>query len=309
MTKASWVVIALAITTGTALAQPGNTPPDPQEGQPQPSPPPPPYPPQPYPPPPQGGAPGEQPPPPPPGYPQTGYHVGPVDVDSVIAKVAAEAPTIQTVANGTIRRARRAVAFGPTVGYWVGSVPAQDSYEHALTFGLAFEMFKVPILPDSETIKALILEKVKAKVKDQLFARLQGRTPDPITAEALVKEIYQDVRAEVLGLENTRNKHLERPKFNLAIEVDRLWRADQWMPRLRAGIGVWKLTLGASAGVALGGRTRAFTGIELVLHVLTNKRERSPVIDAFVRADFELRDRDTNGDQIVLGTRFLLDAI
>ncbi len=281
MINRSWVVVALAIATGTAHAQaPGDTP--------------------------------VQPPPPPQqqyGIPQTGYQVGPVDVDQVIAKVASEAPTIKTVAYGTLRRARRAVAFGPTVGYYGGVVPAQDSYEHALTFGLGLEVFKVPVLPDSETIKALIIERLKGKVKEQLFARLGGRPADPVTVEGLVKEIYQDVRQEVLGLENRRNKHMERPRFNIALEVDRLWRADQWLPRLRAGIGIWKFTLGAAAGVGLGGRTKAYLGPEIVVHWLTNTRERSPVIDLFTRLDFELRDRDTNADQIVFGARFLLDAI
>jgi hypothetical protein len=310
MTNARWVVIVIAVATGTAQAQPGNTPPQPY---------PPPQP-QPYPAPqqepaPPGGAPGETPPPPPPppqaqyGIPQTGYHVGPVDVDQVIAKVASEAPTLKTVAYGTLRRARRAIAFGPTIGYWGGVVLAQDTYEHALTFGLALEVFKVPILPDSDTIKALILERVKGTVKEQLFARLGGRPADPVTVEGLVKEIYNDVRQEVLGLENRRNKHMERPKFNIGLEANRYWRAEQWAPRLRVGVGIWKFTLGGSIDVALGGRTKVYTGLEVVLHYLTNNRERSPVIDFFVRADFEVRDRDMNGDQLVLGTRFLLDAI
>jgi hypothetical protein len=300
MTNARWVVIAMfvAAATGTAHAQaPGDTPPTPpdraapepvypQEAPPQPVPPQQQY-----------------------GIPQTGYQVGPVDVDQVIAKVASEAPTIKTVAYGTLRRARRAVAFGPTIGYYGGFVPAQDDGEHALTFGLGVEVFKVPILPDSETIKALIIERIKGKIKDQLFARLGGRPADPVTVEGLVKEIYQDVRQEVLGLENRRNKHMERPRFNIALEVNRLWRADQWLPRLRVGIGIWKFTLGAAAGVGLGGRTKGYLGPEIVWHWLTNTRERSPVIDLFTRLDFELRDRDTNGDQIVFGVRFLLDAI
>jgi hypothetical protein len=296
MTKASWVVIALAISTGTALAQPGNTPP---EGAP---------PPQPYPPP--QGAPGEQQPQPPPSpYPQTGYQVGPVDVDSVIAKVGSEMPTIETVAKGTLRRARRAISIGPTLGYWVASVPAQDTYEHAITFGLGVEVFKVPILPEPEEIKALILERVKAKVKAQILDRLAGRQPEPLELEAMAKSIYQEVRAEVLGLENTRAKTMERPRFNFALEANRAFHDDAWMTRLRAGIGIWKFTLGASFAVAFPDQVKVYAGPEIVLHFLTSDKPRSPVVDVFIRADLEMRFRETNSDQAVLGARFLLDAI
>jgi hypothetical protein len=299
MRNASWVVIALAIATGTAVAQPGNTPP---EQQPQPYPPP-----QAYPPP--QGAPGQPPAQPPGPYPQTGYQVGPVDVDSVIAKVGAEMPTIQTVAKGTLRRARRAISVGPTVGYWVGSVPAQDTYEQAITFGLGIEIFKVPILPEPEEIKALILERVKAKVKAQILDRLAGRQPEPLELEAMAKGIYQEVRAEVLGLENTRAKTMERPRFNIALEANRAFHDDAWMARLRGGIGIWKFTLGLSAAVAFPDRVKAYVGPELVLHFLISDKPRASVVDVFLRADLELRFRETNSDQMVLGARFLLDAI
>lgn len=291
-------MVAVALATGTAGAQPGNTPPQ-EAPQPQPEPPPPPPPLNP----PYGL------PQPPPGA-HGGYgHVGPVDLDNLVAKVGSEMPTIQTVAKGTLRRARRAVSFGPTVGYWIGPVPAQDTFEHAITFGLALEVFKVPILPDQDTIKALILERVKAKVKDQLFARLAGRQPDPIEAEAMIKQIYAEVRAEVLGLENLRAKTMERPRFNIALEANRMFRSEAWMPRLRAGVGIWKLTLGGSFGVAFDDRVGIFTGPELVLHFLVSDKPRASVVDVFARMDFEVRSRETNTDQIVFGVRFLLDAI
>src|SRR5688572_24744020 len=108
MTKPSLVLIALAISTSTAIAQPGTTPP---------APPPPP--------------PGE-PVPPPPGQPpgETGAVVDaqaqaqvstPIDIDAILAKVEAEAPSIATIARGSFNRARRAVSIGPTVGLWTGA--------------------------------------------------------------------------------------------------------------------------------------------------------------------------------------------
>ena len=52
----------------------------------------------------------------------TGVQIGnnrlETDLDALIRKAQAEAPTIETVARGTFRRARRALLIGPTVGFW-----------------------------------------------------------------------------------------------------------------------------------------------------------------------------------------------
>lgn len=282
MTHASWVVIALAITTGTAVAQPGNTPPV------EPSPP---------------GAGAEV---------QAGadFYVNPeAGVDDLIARVQAASPTLETVARGTFRRARRVISFGPTAGLWLGAVPAQDDSESALTFGLGLELFKVPVFPGPETLKALVIERAKAKLKDQLRARFRGQPAPPIEAEQLAREIWEEAVKEVLGLENIRPKTMERPRLTAALEVNKLFRADAWMPRVRLGVGVWKVTLAGSFGVATADGTPVYTGVELVTHFLVSKNPRASVMDVFLRADFEVRHRDTNTDQLVLGARFLLDVI
>jgi hypothetical protein len=113
----------------------------------------------------------------------------------------------------------------------------------------------------------------------------------------------------VLGLENVRPRTMERPKLTVALEVNRLMRAEAWMPRLRLGVGVWKLTVGGSFGPAFGDSTGIFVGPEVVAHFLTSKQPRASVVDVFLRADFEVRNRDTNTDHIVVGARFLLDVL
>jgi hypothetical protein len=310
------ILVALAIMSGTAIAQPGNTPPMPPPGQPMPPPDQQPYPPgQPMPPPGQPMPPGQQPEqraPQDPSQPYTDQQRQPDIVDEMIARAQAASPTLEKVARGAFRRARRAVSIGPTVGAWGGVVPAQDDTESAITFGIALETFKVPILPTPETLKQLVIERAKAKVKDQILARFQGQQPDPVTLEGFVREVWEEAVKEVLGLENIRPKTMERPALNVAIEVNRLFTTKAWAPRLRVGIGVWKFTLGASLAGGLGAegyeKTPVYLGLELVTHFMMSKNPRSSVVDVFARMDFEMRNRDTNSDQFVLGLRYLLDV-
>jgi hypothetical protein len=42
---------------------------------------------------------------------------------------------------------------------------------------------------------------------------------------------------------------------------------------------------------------------------MMSENPRASVFDVFLRADFEMRNRDTNTDQLVLGLRYLLDLI
>jgi hypothetical protein len=283
------ILIVLTVLSGTAAAQPGVTPPSE---------------------PPPGAQPGEQ----PGGQVDAQAQAGAsINVDELIERVQAASPTIETVARGAFRRARRAIAFGPTAGFWGGGVLAQDTGEYALTFGLALETFKVPVLPTPETLKRLVVERAKAKLKEQLVARFAGREPDPISAEQFAREVWEETVQEILGLENVRPKTMERPAINIALEVNRLFKSETWAPRLRFGFGVWKVTLGASLAVGLGNdglpKTPVYTGLEIVTHFLLSKEPRSSVVDVFLRADFEMRNRDTNTDTLTLGVRYLLDVI
>jgi len=238
------------------------------------------------------------------------------DLDVLIAKARAEAPTIKTVALGTFRRARRALSIGPTVGLWTAAIIDPGKIDAALTIGVGFETFKVPVLPDMETIQDLIVERVKAQMKQRIVDMFKGRQPEPLELDALVKQVYEDVRNEVLGLQNVRPKTFERPQFTVGFEANRLFGADRWLARTRVGIGVWKVTLALSAAVGRvcrGGTcddgVKAFIGPEIVLHALPSNEPRASVIDAFVRADFQANGRGVETyDQLVLGVRYLLDV-
>jgi hypothetical protein len=254
--------------------------------------------------------PSETPPPPAP-------RAGETDLDAVMEKVQAEAPTIITVAKGTVRRARRAISFGPTVGLWSAAYIDPGDIDAALTFGIGLETFKVPVLPDTDTLKELVVERFKTEGKQRVLAILGGRQPDPIELDTIVKQVYEDVRREIVGVANTREKHLERPQYTIAFEANRRFGAERWLGRTRVGIGIWKLTFGLSAsfgracrGVGCDDSIKSFVGPEITLHILPTKNPRANVIDVFLRGDVQVNGRgDTTYDQIVIGTRLLVDII
>lgn len=260
-----------------------------------------------------------QPPPPPPDAGAQVTVAQPADIEasieSVLAQVAAQSPTLEGIVRGTVNRGRRAISIGPSIGAWTGGFTAQEQFETALTVGVGVELFKVPVLPDMQTIKALVQERAKAKLRAHLLAIVAGRPPEPLELESMAKQVYEEVVAEFLG-QNVRPKRFERPRLNVGFEMNRLFEAGAWVPRFRAGLGVWKFTVGLSvSGACLGGpcgdRLELYTGPEVVLHMMTTKNPRSSVIDAYLRVDLQATGRSEIDpyDQVVLGARFLLDLI
>jgi hypothetical protein len=229
------------------------------------------------------------------------------DLDSLIER--ATGPSAQKIALGTVRRARRAVSLGPTVGGWGAVIPSPGETEAAVTFGLGLEVFKIPIVPSATNIKALVQERVKARLRQHITDRLKGVPPEPGELERIAQEVFEEVKGEVLGELNARPKTMERPRFSVGLEGNRLLDSEAWLTRLRAGIGIWKVTLAGSLAVGFTDDKTVFTGLELATHFLISKNPRASVVDVFVRADFEVTDRDVNTDHISLGVRFLLDVI
>jgi hypothetical protein len=241
----------------------------------------------------------------------------PVDLDALIAKIEAEAPRLETVARGTFDRARRAISIGPTIGLWGTGLVDTGDLDAALTFGLGIETFRVPVVPSTETVKALIVERVKAQAKDRIAQAFQGRPPDPVQLDAIVAQVYAEVRDELLGVRNVRAKTIERPRLTFALEANRVFGAERWLGRTRVGVGVWKVTLAASLAVGRVCRgatcddgVKVFAGPEVVLHLLMSKNPRASVVDAFVRFDVQTNGRGGETyDQLVLGARYLLDVL
>lgn len=239
------------------------------------------------------------------GQAQGGVDVGAL-IDDVMQRVTL--PQLQAIALGTVRRARRAIAFGPTVGAWGAYIPSLEMGEHALTVGLGLELFRVPVLPDLATFKALLVERAKAKLWEQIRARFKGAPPPPAELDRMALEIFEEAKAEILGQLNVRAKTMERPRLTLALEAERLNRSELWVGRTRVGVGIWKVTAALTVGVAFGDSTMVLAGGELATHFLLSKGARSPVVDVFVRYELAVTP-DDELDFVTLGARFLLDVI
>lgn len=271
MIRHPWLVIALAITASVAHAQPAAQP----------------------------AAESASPPRPPPAA---------WSADALLARASAQLPLLKTVARGALRRGRRAVSIGPTLGVYGAAQPSPGEVDYAITFGLGVELFKVPILPSTEELKAIAMARAKARLEQAIA---EGRVPGRADGERLAAEIWHEVVAEVLALESLQPRRMERPRMTLAIEGNRLVDSDVWMTRLRLGVGVWKLTLAGSLAAGFTDpKTSVFAGVEAVAHVMMSRGPRASVLDLFVRGDLEVRNRDTaNTDTVVLGVRYLLDVI
>lgn len=300
--KRTLIALAIVLVSATAFAQPGNTPP--QEPAPQEQPPLPPD--------------GQGAPPPGQGAPPDQGGPPQINYDELLARAQAASPTIEKVVRGAFRRARRAISVGPTVGLWGGPVIAQSEQEGAFTFGIGVETFKIPIVPSFETLKQLVMDRAKAKLMDQVVARFQGQQPDPVTLEQFAKDVWEEAVKEVLDLQNLYPHRIERPALHFGLEVNRMFNMGSWAPRARFGFGFKKVSLGATLAFPLGGdagmenlypNRPVYLGFEVIVHIMMSKGPRSSVADVFVRADLEMRNRDTNTDALVIGVRYLLDLL
>ena len=79
----------------------------------------------------------------------------------------------------------------------------------------------------------------------------------------------------MLGIANTRPKHLERPQYTIAFEANRRFDAERWLGRARVGIGIWKVTAGLSSsfgracsGVGCDDALKSWLGPEVILNIM-----------------------------------------
>jgi hypothetical protein len=210
------------------------------------------------------------------------------------------------LASRTIDRLRRAIAFGPFAGA-MPVIPGSGDIDGAVSFGLGLWLFKVPIVPDQETIKQIVMERARARLKQAAEAAiLRGDKPTEDDLATLGREIYQQVLAEFL--EERAPKVWEKPRFHLHLEGARLFRSDSWQSRTTVTVGLWRISLGPSLMVDFDDDTDLFLGPEMSVRLLPWKSLRSPVVDIFVRVDFALTDDERNS-LTSFGGRFALDLI
>jgi len=211
-------------------------------------------------------------------------------------------PSLEAILSGVVARTRRAIAFGPTVGSAIVYAPSPSSGEGDFSFGLELNTFKVPIVPSVETLKQMIQERFQARVKERL---VHLQRPD----EHLIRQVYEDVKNEVLGELNVRPHVWEDPQLSLHLEGDYLFRADTWQVRAILGAGVSKITIGPVLTFHAGVAKDLLLGGEVAAHFLPTDGPRSPVIDVFLRLEFPTIETDRNAALLLIGGRLQLDII
>jgi hypothetical protein len=222
------------------------------------------------------------------------------------APALAEEFSVERTAKLALARARRGVAIGP----FVGAAPTYDvsggGVEGMLVFGLAFSSFDVPIVPDSESIKAIVAEETKERLKDVVKQMaLQGRAPSQDELDQLARDIYKAVLDEFLSEREPRL--WEKPRFRLAVEGAKILGTGTWQTRATAGLGIKRFSLGPTLMLSAGEATDFYLGGELSAQLLPGKGVRSPIIDLFFRVDFGVTDGA--GNFMTVGARLILDII
>ena len=212
-------------------------------------------------------------------------------------------PSLESMLMGAVNRARRAIAFGPSIGGAVVYAPSPATGDGEISFGLELNWFKVPIVPDLATIKELIQERFKARIKERIM-HLQ-RPAD----EELIRQVYEDVKNEVLGEMNVRPHAWEDPQATLALEAGYLFRSEAWQVRILAALGVSKFTIGPVLTIHAASINDFYVGAELGTHFLLGDGPRAPVVSPFIRFEVPTITHDVDPTLLIFGARLQLDLI
>ncbi len=204
------------------------------------------------------------------------------------------------IAASGLDRARRSIAFGPSVSA-VGQ--SRDGFDGTISFGVGLYRFNVPIAPDRTEISAILRERFTTLFLERLKEAKGGATG--LSAKQVAKQVWDDIlKSYVKG---RKPRLLEEPGVRILAEGTRFLGGDTWHSRLIVGIGGGPFSLGLAVGGEFGEENRAFVGVELAKPLVFGGA-RSPVLDLLVRAD----RRFGNGPERLsfsFGARFLLDVI
>lgn len=214
----------------------------------------------------------------------------------------------EEIARGTVRNVRRAIALGPTLGVFSAYTPAYEELHTGLSFGLELEIFKTWV-PSPNKLREVAQKKLQEKLAAAIRDRFGGVRPDAATMKRLARELAGEVTAEVRAELRATPPLLERPLLSILVEANYLLGTDDWIPRIGGSFGIGPVSIGPTLSVRFGDDYVARLGGELSIHLLPTKSPRSPVLDLFLRGDFELHRRSSNDDQYSLGVRVLFDII
>lgn len=227
------------------------------------------------------------------------------------ALVRAEAG-MPPIVRGSLHRVRRAIAFGPRGGLAGSYSPSAGRGELSVSLGLAVEVFKGPILPDADELRAFLVEGLQARilaVARDLAAR-GGAPPGEDVLRAYGKEILAAVHADASNRMAAPHRWFPRPFLGLAVEAAGRTGAEGLELRLTVSFGVGPVSVGPTAAFHSDkDDPGVLVGVEVASHLVPRKNLRSPVLDLFLRLELAAKENPTTSHQGSLGLRFLFDLI
>ena len=218
----------------------------------------------------------------------------------VLLVVATERPAradvgdlVQDSAKAAVARTRRSIALGPTIGIGGAYLIGPDQADAPLTFGVAFRKFDIPLMPDRDDVKRMVIDRAKEG----------GDVGD------MVRDVGGELLGEVTGRRPRPPKTLEKPKLAITVEGAHLLDSGDWQVRASAGLGISKITLGPALSGHIGTVDGLLLGGELGLHLTPWDGVRSPVVDLYLRGELGVTSQLEDVDVVTLGARFLYDLI
>lgn len=227
-------------------------------------------------------------------------------VEAAVAALPRD-PTLENLAKGAVNRGRRAIVVGPTFSVGL-QLDADTNLDVPFSGGLALELYKVPVIPDRAVIEDIIKNRVRDRLKQRLADAMAGRQEQlsDTEIETLAREVYADVKAEVLGLDSRRSQTFEKPRLALALELAYLPEAEAIGGRFTARYGIGPISLGPVISAYKFDRADLLLGGEVALAAMPNGGARANAYELFLRVDTGVRDV---GLGFTLGVRAVLDII
>lgn len=226
--------------------------------------------------------------------------------DDAVARLPAD-PSLETIVGGAVNRGRRALVFGPTLSAGV-QVSDNGDLDVPLSGGLALQLYDIPVIPDRAMIQDIIKGRVTERLKERIADAMQGRQEQLSEGEveSLAKAVYQDVKAEVLGLNDRRSKVFEKPRFHLSWELAYLPTAEAIGTRITARYGIGPISIGPVISAYKFERADLLLGGEIAFAAMPNRGARANAYELVFRVDSGLRDV---GLGFSLGLRAVFDVI
>lgn len=216
------------------------------------------------------------------------------------------------IVRSSLGRVRRAIALGPRGGVAGSYSPFAGRGEVSLSLGLALEVFRGPILPGADELRAILVDGLQARivaVARDIAAR-GGPPPGEDALRGYAKEILHAVHADASNRMGMPHRWFPPPLFGVAIEGAGRTGADGLELRLTVGVGLGPVSVGPTVAFH-SDRTDpgVLVGVEVARHLVPRKSPRAPVFDLFLRLELAAKQNPTTSHQGSVGLRMLLDLI